>query len=403
MRPNRKVLILLTRPITKLLSALTLLLLLLTAAFADTADPTSEAAKMLPDAIGDFRAQGEPIPPKEKMLGDMASAEDFNALSSARRIYSSARGESFTILLVKTRSDSSAYALLTRVAAEMRAREQAPTSKVRDIGIASFASSERVIFFKGPAFVSVTSNLARQNGDGLAAFARAFAETLNSGENEIPVLLKHLPDWETVQERAAYAVSLKALQDAAGNRPALDAVSFEGGVEAVTALYGPSRLIILENTTPQLATTNDARINARLKELREKGQPVPSAYRRVGNYCVFVFDAPSEQEAARLMDNIKYEQVVQWLGDNPYALQRAQKEYTQTTAGVILAVIQASGLSLLVCLGIGAIFGTLVFRRRRSQQAATEAYTDAGGMVRLNIDDMTAQTDPTRLLGRGDR
>lgn len=390
----------LTTPITKPLFALTLLLLLLTAALADNADPASESAKLLPDTVGEFRALGAPVTPKDQVLDGIAIAEDYNALSSAKRTYTSQGGEAFTVVLVRTRSDSSAYALLKRVAAEMGSQE---TAKVNDVGTAAVASNERLIFFKGPAFVSVTSRKANPRADGLAAFARAFAETLDRGENEIPVLIKHLPDWETAQARAAYSVSLKALQQAAGSRPVLDAVSFEGGAEAVTALYGPSRLVIVENTTPQLATLNDARINERLKELREKGERVPSLYRRVGNYLVFVFDASSEQEAVQLVDRIKYEQVVQWLGENPYALQRAQKEYTQTTAGVILAVVQASGLSLLICLGIGAIFGTIVFRRRRAQQAATDAYSDAGGMLRLNIDELTPETDPARLLGRGDR
>lgn len=392
-----------TTPIIKLLSAFTLLLLLFTGAFADNAAPTSEPIKMLPDTVGGFRASSAPVIPKDQVLDGIARAEDFNALSSALRTYTSQGGEAFTVVVVKTRSDSSAYALLKRVAAEMRAKAQLETAKVNDIGTAAFASKERLIFFKGQAFVSVTSKQAGTSIDGLTAFARSFAETLDRGENEIPVLIKHLPEWETASERAAYAVSLKALQEAAGNRPVLDAVSFEGGAEAVTALYGPSRLVIVENTTPQLATTNDVLINARLNWLSANAQPMPSAYKRVGNYSVFVFDAPSEQEATQLIDKIKYEQVVQWLGDNPYALQRAQKEYSQTTAGVILAVIQASGLSLLICLGIGTIFGTIVFRRRRAQQSATEAYSDAGGMVRLNIDEMTPQPDPTRLLGRGGR
>jgi hypothetical protein len=70
--------------------------------------------------------------------------------------------------------------------------------------------------------------------------------------------------------------------------------------------------------------------------------------------------------------------------------------------GTILAVIKASGLSLIVCFGIGGLVGALVFKRRRAQAAAIDAYSDAGGMLRLNIDEMTRQTDPGRLLGRGE-
>jgi hypothetical protein len=42
-----------------------------------------------------------------------------------------------------------------------------------------------------------------------------------------------------------------------------------------------------------------------------------------------------------------------------------------------------------------------LFTRRRAQQAAQHAYSDAGGMMRLNIDDLTAETDPHRLLNSG--
>ncbi|MBV9958211.1 MAG: hypothetical protein JO360_07310, partial [Acidobacteria bacterium] len=180
-------------------------------------------------------------------------------------------------------------------------------------------------------------------------------------------------------------------------------LNFTGGAEAVTATYGNERLVIIENTTPQLATENDARINAKINELKSSGQPVPSAYRRVGNYSVFVFDAPDEATAAQLIDKISYEQVVQWLGNNPHWMERAEREYRQTTAGVILSVIKGTGLSLLICLGIGGIFGSIVFRRRRAQAAMTEAYSDAGGMLRLNLDEMTPQADPSRLLGKGER
>jgi hypothetical protein len=219
------------------------------------------------------------------------------------------------------------------------------------------------------------------------------------------VLVKHLPDWEKAHHTVAYAVSRDGLRNAAGSStdPIFDAISFEGGTEAVTADYGASRLVLVEYTTPQIATASDTQITARIKELGDQGQPVPSAYRRVGNYSVFVFNAPDQSAAAQLIDSVTYEQVVQWLGDNPRALERAQRMYTETTAGIILAVIKASGLAVLLCLGVGGVFGALIFRHRRAQQAATAAYSDAGNMIRLNIDDLTSpQSSPARLLGRGD-
>ncbi len=182
------------------------------------------------------------------------------------------------------------------------------------------------------------------------------------------------------------------------NQPVLTVVSAEGDADAVVSNYGPSKLLIVEFNTPQLAAENDQRIVARIQELWKQGQPAPSAYRRVGNYSVFVFEAPTEQAAKALIDQIKYEQVVQWLGENPYILKEAQRQYVETTLGVFVAVVKASGVAALGCFAVGGFLGALLFSRRRAQQRTVEAFSDAGGMLRLNIDELTPQTDPAKLL-----
>ncbi|HEX8772140.1 MAG TPA: hypothetical protein VF735_00955 [Pyrinomonadaceae bacterium] len=362
-----------------------------------------EAGKLLPDQVGEFRASGKPFlsDPKQKAP---VTAEGLQSVSTIGRVYSSAKGERLSLSVNKTPKDSEAYALLTSDADGSGKSSDAPVYRsIRTgvVGTASVIYPDQIRFFKGPFFVSVVKSDSRVSDEALLAFARLYAEGLDKGEGDIPVLVKHLPDWEHAQERALYATTLDGLKAGAGNQPILDAVSFGGGAEAVTAKYGSARLVILENTTPQLATDNDTRIQARLKELREQGQSAP-AYQRVGNYSVFVFDAPDEQTAAQLIKGITYEQVVQWLGNNPRALERAQRQYTETTANIIVSVLKASGLSVLLCLAIGGIFGGLVFRHRRAQQVASTAYSDAGDMVRLNIDGMSAQRDPARLLGGGE-
>jgi hypothetical protein len=233
------------------------------------------------------------------------------------------------------------------------------------------------------------------------ALARFMAEKLEPGEADIPVLVKHLPQWEETQERVVYLAGFNSLKDILPDQPILLAVSSEGDADAAAANYGNAQLVIIEFNTPQLAGDNDRSIIAKIRELSDQGQPVPSAYRRVGNYSVFVFNAANEQAANALIDQVKYEQVVQWLGDNPNLLEQAQRDYYQTTAGVLVAVVKASGLSLLACLGVGGFLGALLFSRRRAQQRTAGAFSDAGGMLRLNIDEMTPENDPAKLLGRG--
>jgi hypothetical protein len=232
----------------------------------------------------------------------------------------------------------------------------------------------------------------------------ASAQTPAAEAGEIPVIIKHLPDWETAQERARYVETLPALKELVPDQPVLDAVSFDAGTEAATATYeAGARLVIVEYQTPQIAFDADSRINARINELRTAGQPVPSAYRRVGNYSVFVFGAPDEAASSGLIDKVKYEQEVRWLGENPYAIERANRAWLNMSTSVIVNTVKATGLAIVICLTIGGVFGGWIFMRRRTQAALTEKFSDAGGMLRLNLDEMSAQTNASRLIGQGDK
>ena len=215
-------------------------------------------------------------------------------------------------------------------------------------------------------------------------------------DDQTPVLIKHLPNWEAVAKQAKYSVTLDDLKRNVPNQPVLEAVSFEGGTEAVSANYGQAQLVIVEFSTPQFSVENDQRIVAKIQELKSQAQPSPTAYRRVGNYSVFVFNGADEPSANQLIDQVRYEKVVQWLGDDPHLYDKLQRYFAQTSAGVLIAVLKSSGLSLLACLAIGGVIGLLLFRQRRAQSAAV--YSDAGGSVRLNLDELTPTSDKSRLL-----
>jgi hypothetical protein len=231
----------------------------------------------------------------------------------------------------------------------------------------------------------------------VADTSRSQSTPATSNEDDVRVLIKHLPPPEEAQKNAIYLHSFANLEKLGLQHPVLWAVQSGGDADAALGTYGPSKVLIIEFHTPQLASDNDQRIIARIHELWKLGQPAPSAYRRVGNYSVFVFDAPDEQTAKQLIDQVKYEQVVQWLGENPNILKEAEKQYVNKTLGVLVAVVKASGYALVLCLGLGGLIGGLLFSYRRSQQKAV-AYSDAGGMLRLNLDEMTAETNPSRLL-----
>lgn len=377
--------------------SVSLSLLFFVAAVAKAGPP--DAVKLLPGRVGEASAQGAAQAPTYGVF-EHTKVEHFGAASTALRSYALPSGERFGVQLVKLSSSSAAYALMTVVTKWPPFDVPTQTAKLHDIGTAAVVSPQRVVFFKGTTLVAVDRLEKAKGGEAsLADFARALSGALDTEESQLPPLVMHLPEWETAQAGAVYAVSLPGLQAAVKDQPVLEAVSFEGGTEAVTAEYeGAGRLVIAEYSTPQFALDADAAVQQRIRELRAANQPTPSAYKRVGNYAVFVFGAPSEQAARRLVDQVKYEKDVRWLGANPHADERANRLWLNMSASVLVNTVKATGLAILVCLGVGGLFGGLFFMRRRAQPGLAESYSDAGGMLRLNLDDMTPQQDPTRLL-----
>lgn len=364
--------------------------------------PTDPAAKLLPNKLGDLSAAGTINPPANPSWE--GSAQPFGLTSAAGRTYVSKGGQRFSILLTTMTSDSAAYAELTQTRKKAESAGGASKTENVDVGTAGFSYSDGaannfVAFFKGRVFVAVRNDNKSPELERLTVYARGLSDNLDKGAGEIPVLVKHLPGWQ--QAQVLYAVDNATLKEMFSNQAVLDVVSFTGGAEAAAAEYGPQKLVVIEFNTASLATDNDQRIKAKLRELSTQGQPTPTAYRRVGNYAVFVFDAPSAEAANQLIDQVKYQQVVQWLGQNPFSYEQATREFTETTLGVLVSVVQTSGLALVGCLAVGGLFGALLFRSRRAQQRAREAYADSDAMLRLNLDELTPENDPARLLGRG--
>ena len=355
--------------------------------------PPIERSDALPAKLGSFEMSDHA---REIKPRDRDGLPQNHLLSIIDADYGINGGSNFHVTLFKWENDSAAYADLTK----LRKREgRISASNTETIGTLSIAIDRGMAFFKGVTSVVITD---RGGNDPSATIelGKLIAATLPAGDDELPVLVKHLPNWETAQSNAIYSVDADSLRQAVSNQPILDAISFEGGTEAVAAQYGSSQLVIVEFTTPQLSIDNDSRIWTKIAELKSKGQPGPTAYRRVGNYSVFVFNAPDERSANALIDQVKYEQVVQWLGEDPHLYDRLQKYFAQTSAGVLIAVLKSSGLSLLLCVAAGVLIGAMMFRYRRTQKAAM--YSDAGGSIRLNLDELTRPANSRRLLKSAD-
>ena len=364
--------------------ALVVLLALVGAASAAFAESTSpEATSLLPQKIGRFSQTRKMAP--STLFDETAMDASTLPLPTASEMaqYDGGNGRAI-VQILRYRQDAEAYSILSALAHNVFRTELGT-----NLGTTGFTAGEETAFFKGPFFVRI-SNV---KGNAAEELAQSLSEMLDKGEGDIPVLIKHLPNPDEARKTVLFVPAVKDIKQLTPEL-VLSAVETGGNADAVLATYGPAKLLLVEFNTPQLSVENDRRIVARIQELWKLGQPAPTAYRRVGNYSVFVFDAPDEQTAKQLIDQVKYEQVVQWLGDNPNILKEAEKRYINTTLGVLVAVLKASGYAALTCLGLGGLIGGLLFSYRRAQQKEVTAFSDAGGMLRLNLDELSAKTEP---------
>ncbi len=213
-------------------------------------------------------------------------------------------------------------------------------------------------------------------------------------DDNIPVLIKHLPDWENARNSAVYILNQNDLRNALGSRTVFDLIDFAGGTEAVTAPYSQGKLLIVEYTTPQTSVDADNKIT----QLLAAGQNSPIFYRRIGNYNAFVFDGTDEASANALLDQVKYEKSIQWLGENPFTLRNAERAFILTTSDIFLTTVLVISGGIGFSFITGLLVGIIFFYVRNQKRAGMEAFSDAGGMTRLNLDGFTPEILPDRLL-----
>ena len=209
----------------------------------------------------------------------------------------------------------------------------------------------------------------------------------------IPVLIKHLPDWETVRDTTTFAKSTGELRAALGERPVIDLIDFTAGTEAVTAQYDSGKLLIIEYSTPQGSVDADAKFKAYLTEFGDG----TTVYRRIGNYNAFVFDAADQTAANALLDQVKYEKQVHWLGDNPFLIS-AERAFVLTTSDIFLSTALVVVIGMGVSILVGIIAGYIFFYFRDGKRSKLRTFSDAGGMTRLNLDGFTPDALPERFL-----
>lgn len=213
-----------------------------------------------------------------------------------------------------------------------------------------------------------------------AAFSQKSLEV--SDEDGIQVLVKHLPEWQNVRSSTVFVNNSSALLEALPGKQVLEKVEFVGGTEAVTAAYPAGRLVIIEFTSPQGSSDADNKILSHLAAVSDQS----TVYRRIGNYNAFVFDAGDPAAANALLDQVKYEKAVQWLGEDPFLLKKFERYFVTTARDIFISTVLwiVGGITLAILCGL--VTGVIFYRIRENQRTTRTAYSDAGGLTRLNLD-----------------
>jgi hypothetical protein len=215
-----------------------------------------------------------------------------------------------------------------------------------------------------------------------------------SESDGIPVIVKHLPNWESVRPEAKFLNNAADLKTALPGRPVLDLVDFTAGTEAVTAPYQAGKLLIIEYPSPQQSVEADTAIRSFLAQNND-GR---TFYKRTGNYNILVFDATDEAAANDLISQVKYEKNIQWLGEDPFLLHKMERAFVNQTTDLFFSTVEVIALGILFSVVGGLIVGYVYFQIRERQRQTFSQFSDAGGMTRLNLDGFTPDIARQKLL-----
>lgn len=262
----------------------------------------------------------------------------------------------------------------------------------------SNASGKRQLFYVGRLSVSISSeseNLAMDQ-----SFVNLLKKGIASEEGELPSLPFNLPEEYKVSESEKYLTGPFALARIKEFANLKDVISFAGGTQAAIANYqNGSRqmsLVIFEYHTPQLATDGYAQIRNHFENLspQEKNSRL---LRRIGNYIVFATNVQDRLVAENIFAKIKYAPQISWEGrkitDLPIQFRPTDPivfEEASQTAQMIVRTFYWIGVMIFGAILIGFIAGSSFFywnRYRRRKLGIDDVFSDAGGTVRLNLDD----------------
>lgn len=263
---------------------------------------------------------------------------------------------------------------------------------------------------QGQYYLRITGNAAIDE-----SLATALRQNIAPDEDGPPVLPSHLPA-NAVPGSEKYLLGPAGVARLGGFDDLQPVLDFTGGAEAATASYkngaGQMELLLLEYHTPQLASDAFAKLQNHFNSLPEN-EKQRRLLKRIGNYLVSATRIEDRAAAEALVGQIKYSAKVYWQGkkisDIPLDFRppdpTAVQEALQTTA-IIVRSFYWIGLMLVTAILLGIIAGGTYFywnRYRKRKLGIEDVFSDAGGSVRLNLDDflLDASAPEIKQIGKG--
>ena len=383
-------------------------------------------ARLLPGSLAGRKATSELKQVARDRLSELvadkaAIYQEYLVSSAVSREYSGARVDVF-----ETRNQFAALGLFSFNCG-------AAQSWLADLELGSGGAQldGELLFWKGNFFVRVTdANQKPDRGRRHESLARAIADTIVPAGSDVarPPLLDSLPvslpGVSLVPQSRRYFLGPESLTTFIAH--GREIFEFVGDTEAVAGEYtkgegdngggsqgkgsdqtsgrggggtraaaipiaSPMKLVIVECHTPEFATDEMARVTSYFSSLLE-GEQQQIVFKRTGNYIVTAVNVRDREFAEGLVNSVQYPYTVKWLRNplwptnDPFRMQK--------TADMLLSTFGLLGLILLTVMIGGTVFGTTVFLKRRKQQQ--EVFSDAGGMLRLDIEPFALALPPKR-------
>lgn len=271
--------------------------------------------------------------------------------------------------------------------------ERRPEAERVAVGTEGALEPHGLGFFKGQYYIRLTGEQGAVPRAALLDLAQRLAHRFAVRYSEIPVLIDHLPAEGMVPGTERFIAGPRGLAHIGGPEDPNDIFLLSSlAVEAVLAEYrlneNVATLMIVEYHTPQLAAAAYRQVRAYFRALPES-ERARRILKREGNFIIEAVNVQHRTAIQHLVDQITYAPSVHWLGKNPFEYLRSiEPGRPVLTIDWLLTTFGLIGLSLLLAFIIGVVLGVLIFLWRRRRFRYFPGFTDAGGMLRLNLDNL---------------